>query len=156
MGKKGRALTSKSKGTTSSLDNLAGKRSADLYAALAFRVSQASSESSEIARFDAPLNVDSLDRANATVELGYRIFQRWNRALHGFVCGSDDQDKDIRDRLLRAITGKDGAVALIAGLLVSYFGASPAIAAIVAALLIQIIGKPAREEICSTWKEKLK
>jgi hypothetical protein len=59
--------------------------------------------------------------------------------------------------MLNAIFSKHGGgVALLAGGLVAVFGLSPAIAAVVAALLVKIIIAPTANEICSTWGATLK
>jgi hypothetical protein len=88
--------------------------------------------------------------------LGTRVFLRWSRALHGLLCGSAGEDKDLRDRLWSAITGKTGGIsALLSATLVSSFGAAPAVAAIVATLVAKVILQPAGEEVCSYWAARL-
>jgi hypothetical protein len=48
-----------------------------------------------------------------------------------------------------------GLGAVVAGVLISSFGVAPAVAAVVAALLIKRIIKPGQEELCVVWKERL-
>jgi hypothetical protein len=125
----------------------------DLYAALAQQLNSVSLGDPSAFTFDKSFNIDDLLRDDATIGLGQRIFRRWNRTLYQFACRPDSEDQDIRDRLLSAITGREGGVAVIAGVLVAAFGASPAVAAIVAALLLKIVIKPAAEEICLAWSK---
>jgi hypothetical protein len=127
----------------------------DLLAALAQRVGEASDGSTEIARMSV-IDPDLLPRDNVTKALGKRILDRWSRTMHDFLCNSDEEDQDLRKRLLGAFTGKDGsATALLAGTMVAAFGASPAVAAVVAALLTRLVIAPARDEVCETWAKSL-
>jgi len=58
---------------------------------------------------------------------------------------------------LKAIFSKEGGgVALLAGGLVAAFGFSPAIAAVVAALLVKLIIAPTAAEVCAEWSKTLK
>ena len=89
-------------------------------------------------------------------ELGRRIFKRWNREAFKLVCGGEDLDKKDREELANAFGLGDAAVAgMIASLLVSSFGVAPAIATVVAALVIKRFFRPAYDEFCELWKEKL-
>lgn len=127
----------------------------DLYAALAQRLGRISEREPTSFAFDTSFDTDDLLRDDATIGLGKRIFRRWNGALHQFACKSDKEDQDLRTRLLNALTGSEGGAAVIAGVLVAAFGASPAVAAIIAALLLKIVIKPATEEICDAWAKSL-
>lgn len=137
-------------------ESLRHNREPDLLAALAQTATRSAEGSPAIARMTA-IDLDSLPRDSETVELGRRILARWSRSLHQFMCTSDDkEDEELRTRVWNAITGKDGgATALLAGTLVAAFGASPALAALVAALLMKFMISPARDEICSAWKASL-
>jgi hypothetical protein len=100
-------------------------------------------------------NLRAIDAADLQT-LGARVFLRWSRALHELLCGSSDEDKDLRDRLWSAITGKTGGItALFSAVLVSSFGATPAVAAIVATLIAKVVLQPAGEELCSYWAKQL-
>jgi len=104
------------------------------------------------------LNIQEAEReskrsGNSEVDgMGQRIFMRWSVALHGFVCAPGGEDERLRESIVAAIIGKSGgATALVAGALVSAFGISPILAALVAALLIKVIVAPAGQELCGTW-----
>jgi hypothetical protein len=75
--------------------------------------------------------------------------------LHQFCCVPDKEELDVRAKLLAGLTGKEGGAAVIAGMLVATFGASPAVAAIVAALLLKIVVAPALDEVCQAWRKSL-
>ncbi len=136
--------------------SFSGLSEADLFAALAQRMGQVVQGSSAIADISAPVDVDDLLRDTISQGVGRRVFKRWSLALHNFLCGSGNEDQALRARLMSALTGKEGgAVALIAGTLVAAFGASPAIAALVATLVMRVVIAPAAEEICETWAKSL-
>ncbi|KAA1054454.1 hypothetical protein [Azospirillum argentinense] len=150
------------------LDDLQDQSPDDLYRSLAAQVAAASSEAPSSASFvptgQAQISDDDLRRGpqaddlrrGQDIELGKRIFQRWNRTLHEFVCKPNTADQDLRAKLVGALTGTEGGgVALVAGILVAAFGASPAVAAIVAALLIKLVVAPAADEICQVWAAAL-
>ena len=76
--------------------------------------------------------------------------------LHDFLCKPSEDDKDLRSKVLSALTSKDvSASALIIGVLVGTFGVAPAIATLIAALVVQLVVKPAADEICKYWDEQL-
>ncbi len=90
-------------------------------------------------------------------EFGQRLFRRWNVEAYKLVCGSDYQDQESRESLLKAFS-LDGGVAVAAApsaLLVTYLGLAPALAAVVAALLVKRFLRPTYEVFCEVWKEKL-
>jgi hypothetical protein len=72
------------------------------------------------------------------------------------MCGGDPEDKEDREKLTRALSIGPGEVAtMMAGALVLHFGIAPAIAAIVAALIVKRFFSSAYEEFCETWKGAL-
>jgi hypothetical protein len=103
-----------------------------------------------------PIDRDGLPRDSAAIAVGRRILARWSRTMHDFLCKSGGDEEDLRERLFNAITGRDGgATALLAGTLVAAFGASPGVAAIVAALLMKLVIAPAQDELCQAWAAAL-
>jgi hypothetical protein len=97
---------------------------------------------------------DDLERGSA-VELGKKIFARWNRTLNEFACKPNSEDANLQNQLIGALTGKEGGTAVIAGLMITSFGASPAVAAVVAALLVKLVLAPAAKEVCNAWSDAL-
>jgi len=132
------------------ISSLSGFSEPDLFAALAQRLND------RRATLATPFNADDLKRDAALQALGQRVFRRWNMALYDFVCKSKAEDQQLRERLISALSGKEGgAAALIAGTLVAAFGASPAVAAIIGTLVVRIVIIPATEELCSYWNKTI-
>lgn len=127
----------------------------DLFAALAMETESQARGKSEFAGLKRVVTRDDLNQSSALVSAGKRIFVRWNRALHEFACKPSDADKDLQSNLLRALTGKEGGTALIAGVLVTAFGMSVVLATLVATLLLKIVIVPAGEESCTIWEEAI-
>lgn len=89
-------------------------------------------------------------------KLGRRLFRRWNQEAFKLVCGDDPDDKGSRDEIKKAIgMGNVTLAAVVAGTLVSSFGLAPAVAGVVAALVVKRVLKPTHEEVCAVWREKL-
>ncbi len=152
-----RSATKSAKSADDALRALSHRSNEDLYAALAMRVGNTVDDQYRGATgFNVPFDADELRRDSESVNIGWRVFARWNRALHQFVCQPEGEDAKIRDQLLRALTGKEGGIAVIAGILVATFGASPAVAALVAALLVRILVVPAADEVCRSWASSIR
>jgi len=100
-------------------------------------------------------DVDSAQRHEEWKAFGKRLLLRWSRALHDFVCTNADEDRDLKDKIRNALTAGAGSTAVLAAGITTAFGLAPAVAAIIAALLVRLIVAPAHEEVCSTWTEWL-
>ena len=89
-------------------------------------------------------------------ELGGRIFRRWEKESYGLVCGATDEDSTDRAKLAGAFgVGGAAVAALITAQLVTAFGLAPAIAAVIAALIIKRFMRPAYEEFCVVWGNRV-
>ncbi|WP_194456316.1 hypothetical protein [Bradyrhizobium sp. CCBAU 53421] len=152
-----RSFVDQHKGEARQVASLVDKSENDLYALLASRVSTpGAGMGAADDRFRTQFDPDDLERGPA-IDLGKRIFFRCSQAAHEFCCSPGDQDRKLRDQMLNAIFSKEGGgIALLAGGLVTAFGLSPAVAAVVAALLVKIIVAPTIKEVCSAWGEALK
>ena len=90
------------------------------------------------------------------LEFGQRLFNRWNAEAHKLMCGSGPEDQNDRQDLLDAFGADETAVAaVLAGLLVTQLGLAPAIAGVLAALLVKRFFRPAYEEFCRVWERNL-
>lgn len=92
---------------------------------------------------------------DALQALGRRLFRRWNKEAYKLLCGNDTDDKEQRTELTKALGIGDVAVAAALTSALVYIGAAPAIAAIVAAIIVKKFFAPALDEFCEIWKENL-
>ena len=88
-------------------------------------------------------------------DLGKRIFDRWNREAYGLVCSGGGDAKDRKAILDSIGVGQTAFAALLASTIVTTFGLAPAIASVIAAIVVKRFFRPAYEEFCEVWKEKL-
>lgn len=90
-------------------------------------------------------------------ELGRRLFRRFTRELHTLVCGAEAENKADRESIIKALGFGSIAVAgAITAVLVSTFAMAPAVATVVAALVVKRIIEPAGNTICDFWDDQLK
>jgi hypothetical protein len=88
-------------------------------------------------------------------ELGERIFKRLEFEMYGLFCGSAIEDEEARIELGKAFGIGQTEIALaMSALLITQLGLAPAIAAVMAALIIKHVFKPSYEEFCGLWGEK--
>jgi hypothetical protein len=89
-------------------------------------------------------------------ELGERTLHRLSRELYKLLCGKKQDDEDDRNKIAHALgLGEAEIAATLATILTSGFGVSPAIAIIVAVIVVKRIFAPTLEEACNLWEEKL-
>jgi hypothetical protein len=90
------------------------------------------------------------------VALGKRIARRVAKELHAVVCGDDPDDAEDRAKLRSALQLTDEALAAaVAAVLAGPLGLGGAIAGALAALFVKRLLKPAGEEVCKEWAERL-
>jgi hypothetical protein len=107
-------------------------------------------------RYGTKVNEGELTRSGPMIELGKRVFARCSAALHDFLCKPSDQDKQLRDSLIKALVGREvGATSVISGGLVVLLGMTPAAAAVVAAILVQVVVIPTANVLCEQWDSKI-
>lgn len=103
-------------------------------------------------RFGSKLVLNTLQRGPAVIELGKRVFRRCAKAFHDFLCSSNDDDAELRDKIKNAILSPDvSATTIVAGGLVAALGLSAPVALVVATLINQIVVAPTIEELCASW-----
>lgn len=135
------------------LEKLAERPTDELFGLLYVRAVQSTTSNP----MGGPLQMQPLAenavRSGEAAAVGRRIFMRWSRTLHAFVCAPGPEDAELRAKLVHAIVGKGGgATAIVAGTLVASFGLSPAVAALLSALMLKLIVAPAAEELCASWQ----
>lgn len=88
--------------------------------------------------------------------LGRRLLNRWNLELYKVMCGSESGDKQDRESLLKAIGATDVALAAaMTAVLVSSFAVAPAVATVIAALVVKRVIGPTGDVFCKMWAEQL-
>jgi hypothetical protein len=106
--------------------------------------------------FDFDVSFDPSGARDALRQLGARIYQRWEREAFGLVCGAGSGDGADRKKLAEAFgVGGTAVAAMIAAGLASTFGLAPAIAAVIAAIVVKRFLRPAYEEFCGVWGDRL-
>ncbi|MFX4263766.1 hypothetical protein ACOBQJ_16390 [Pelotomaculum propionicicum] len=90
-------------------------------------------------------------------EFGRRLFKRWNVETYKFICGDDIDDMIDRRELTEAFSVNDKAVAAaLSSLLITHVGLAPALAVVIASLVIKRFSRPGHEEFCKVWKRNLR
>ncbi len=88
--------------------------------------------------------------------LGERIFRRWEVEAHALVCGGGDDERADRKAIGDAFgLGGTAVAATMAGVLVTSVGLAPAVAAIIAAIIVKRFLQPGLEAFCQVWQERL-
>jgi hypothetical protein len=126
-----------------------------LYEQLGIRAQALASAPQLAGDFAPPVTYDqvAMGPLDAVRDFGKRLFNRWNREAYNLVCADDDAD---RTELLNAIgVGEAAAAAALAGFIVTNLGIAPAVAAVIAAIVVKRFFRPAYDEFCEVWKEKL-
>lgn len=103
-------------------------------------------------RYGTKFDQSDLTRSGPMIELGRKVFFRCATALHEFLCKPSEEDRQLRESLIKALIGKEvGATGVIAGGLVALLGMAPAASAIVAAILVQVVVVPTVDVLCEEW-----
>jgi hypothetical protein len=88
--------------------------------------------------------------------LGRKILKRWNKELHGLVCGSGSANEKERTEILNSLNlGETAVIAAVAAALFG-LGVPPPIAAALAPLIVKKFIWPAKDELCIAWGEGIK
>jgi hypothetical protein len=88
-------------------------------------------------------------------KLGRRILKRWNQSAYQLACGDDPEDTKTRTELRSALgVSKAAAIGVITSALIGV-GLMPALAPVLAAILVSKFFDPAYGEFCAFWKQNL-
>jgi hypothetical protein len=105
------------------------------------------------------IDLDAAARAPISPEVlaaGQQLLKRLNSGLYDLMCnplGSDSETEKVLDEVINQNYTK--AAGILAPVLVSGLGLAPAIATLIATLVIKKIAKAGSEEICKSWKASL-
>jgi hypothetical protein len=104
------------------------------------------------ATYDAPF-AGPLDDLK---EIGQRFFDRVSKDVYNLVCGDDADSAAERKKVLDAL-GLGGAAfaGALTAVLISWFAWAPAIASVVAALVVKLFFNNAQAAMCEVWKKRL-
>jgi hypothetical protein len=111
-----------------------------------------------------PASLDSIDvnvAAKASIDprfldAGRRLFERVNPLVYELMCkpiGDDPETRKILDETINQNYTK--AAGMLAPALVSGFGLAPAVATLLATLIIKKVSKYIATGICDTWEKNL-
>ena len=103
------------------------------------------------------LSLYEITRSNEdTLNFGQRLFKRLNTASYELLCKDPFDGGETLQKLNEALKDSTAkAAGFLAPVLVANLGLAPAVAAIIAALIVKTFSKALADEICATWKEKL-
>jgi hypothetical protein len=89
-------------------------------------------------------------------EFGQRLFGRWQTEAFKLVCGHDPGDEQDRQKVVNAFgLGEVAIASTLAALLVTHLGIVPALAGVIAALVVKRFFRPGYEEFCQVWDKRL-
>lgn len=140
------------------LKKLLGADEHTLFEQLGMR-ERAAKEGSERASHFNPIfvhDVKEMGPLDDLRDLGRRLLRRWTRELYTVACGSAEKDKADRESIIKSLGLGDIAVGgAITAVLIGTFAVTPAVATVIAALIVKRIIEPAGETVCEFWGEKL-
>jgi hypothetical protein len=87
--------------------------------------------------------------------LGLRILARWNKELFKIVCGGSTDDSDDRSKILNALTLSEGAAIAALIPVLTGLGLAPALAAVLAAIIVKRFLGSAMETVCEAWAKQV-
>lgn len=102
------------------------------------------------------IDIDTGTRAAINPEVlaeGQRLLKRLNSGLYDLMCnplGSDPETEKVLDEVINQNYTK--ATGMLVPILVSGLGLAPAIATLIATLVVKKISKVGAETICQSWK----
>jgi predicted secreted protein len=129
-----------------------------LYAELGLRQKAIVDDPAEAGRFEttATYEAEFAGPLDVLKELGQSFFKNVSKNAYDLVCGDDEANAAARQKLAKAFnSGETVFASTLAALMVTSFGLAPAIAAVVAALVVKLFLKSAYGAMCSVWKAHL-
>ncbi len=149
-------MTALSSEARSAVDALMHKEPDELYTELGRRLYAMEENPTLSGSFspEIPADLEALGATDDLKAFGERFFKRVNAQAYALICGGEAENSEERERVLDAFgIGKEAIAPAIAGLLILQLGLAPAVAAVVATLIIRLFFRPAYESMCETWGE---
>jgi len=129
-----------------------------LYEELGMRVQAMKRDLAVSASFapDVTYDAEAMGPLDDLRDFGRIFFNRLNTQAWHLACGTDAEDTEERKELMEAFgVGKEAVAATLAAVLVAQLGLVPAVAAVVAALIIKLFFRNVYGAMCDIWKKKL-
>jgi hypothetical protein len=105
-------------------------------------------------RLEVSYQAELMGPLDDLADFGRRFFERFNRDAYGLVCGTEDAKE--REKIKQAFgLGRQTVGGVIVGLLITHLALAPAVAAVVAALIVRLFLENSYEAMCSVWKDRL-
>jgi hypothetical protein len=119
---------------------------------------QAIKEKPELAdQAEVPLVYDSthMGLLDPILAVGRKILKKWNKAVHGLVCGNGAEDSKERQNIVSAFrAGEAAVIGAVAAALMGLWVPAP-IAAALAPIIVKKFIWPAKDELCAAWGEAI-
>lgn len=129
-----------------------------LYEILGIRIKGVALDPHKAGNFSPEIShaAESMGALDDIREFGTIFFSRLNRQCYELVCGEDDANSKERQRIASAFgIGETEVGAAIAAAAVTQLGLAPAIAVVVAALIVKLFFRNAHTAMCQVWKKKV-
>ena len=143
---------------TAAVEKLLQSEPDQLYEELGLRKYAMLAEPARAGAFDSDATFDAPFAGPQDVlrDVGRRFFERFNRDAYELVCGISEADAAQRKKILESINlGETAFAAVLVGALMSTFGFAPAVASVVAALIVRLFFRNAYGATCDVWKQRL-
>lgn len=140
------------------VENLLQSEESQLYEELGVRQKAIMIDPAKAGFFEPDLTYDAEEMGSLDDlrDFGRILFEKLNVDAYNLVCGTKTEDSEERRKLLAAFGIDDKVVAAaIAALLITHMAIAPAIAAVVAAIIVKLFFQNTHRAMCEVWKKKL-
>lgn len=104
-------------------------------------------------KFDSPASANFIgDSLESLKKIGKQFFSEISEMAYGVVCNSASGSEAVKDLIGK---GKKAIIAGLTALLISQLGIAAAVAAIVAAIVINLFFDAGGKVLCQNWKASL-
>ena len=151
-------MTNQSNQNEAAIADLLQSDEQQLYAQLAVRTRAMTQNPSVAGSFapDITTDVTQMGLGEDLVQAGKRLFNRTVVQAYVLVCGHDPDDEAERKNVRDAFGLGDVAITTaLAGLFTAQLGLAPAVAGVVAALILKRFAPMAYNELCQVWEKNL-
>lgn len=140
------------------VDDLLKLQEGDLFAELGARLHAVQSDPSLGESFAPTIDIsqESFGVLEDLQDFGRRYFEQVSTQAYDLVCGSGPENAEGRKQVSDAFQyGREAVATAITAALVAQLGFVPAIAAVVATIVISVFFRSAKTVMCEVWKDHL-